>query len=417
MNFHSWFIDKKVMGINVSLDMTVEEYADLSDVIIGQNPLQRRRVGAKGKVYELLRKDILDGCVMPPIVLAVTEDRGGQVEDRVNEVLETGEVTAENKEDLTVFVQDAIRDRRLFILDGLQRTYTIRQSLQDAREAKTADNFLQTKIRAEVYIGLTKMGILYRMLTLNTGQTPMSFRHQIEILYADFIDRNDLPNGVRVTREVDAGRARGIGSYKYQDVVDMLYAFTTGTPKSLDKEALVSELKEIDFLEGYRPGQEDLIALLGIYNRLLLQIETLSGGWRLQQGSEEDEGGGAVEASEMNTVERPFGTSVASLFSKVQPMTGFGAEVKRLISIGKINTISDLVPIVDACSFSDDPGVSLRSLVVILDQIASSAKRIGDAQRLYFQLCFRQMLNDEADAFQNLSSCWLNAQEKYNILY
>lgn len=417
MEFHSWFVDKKVIGINVSLDITIEEYAQLCDEIIDKNPLQRRRVGAKGKVYELLRKDLLNGCVMPPIVLAINEEHGRQVEEVVTMCVMSGEVTTEQKRIFSAFVEDAIHGRQLIILDGLQRTYTIRQSIEDAKEAGREEDFLKTNIRAEIYLGLNKMGILYRMLTLNTGQTPMSFRHQIEILYHDFINHNNLPDGIRVTREVEDSRARGVGSYKYQDVVDMLYAFTTGTPKSLDKQALVTELKEIDFLEGYRPGQEDLTSLLTMYNRLVQRIELQSNSWRLQQNNEGNDDEHASGSGEAFIVERPFGTSVPSIFGKVQPMTAFGAEVKRLISIAKINTISDLQSIVDSCNFTEDSEVALRGLVLILNEIAASAKRIGDAQRLYFQLCFRQLLNDEADSYKDLSSCWLNAQEKYNILY
>ncbi len=417
MEYHSWFVDRKVMGINISFDMTIKEYANLCDEIIGMNPLQRRRVGAKGKVYELLRKDLLDGCVMPPIVLAVTEKYGDRVSEKVDNIVKDGEVSTSHKKDLVHFLDEAIMNRRILILDGLQRTYTIRQAIQDASEADKLNSLLQTKIRGEIYLGLTKMGILYRMLTLNTGQTPMSFRHQIEILYHDFIDREDLPDGIRITREVEDARTRGVGSYKYQDVVDMLYAFTTGSPKSMDKQALVSELKEIDFLKGYRPGQEDLIELLKIYNSLVQLIDRKSGGWRLQQdvvGSDRDD---FSSEDESPVIERPFGKTVPSIFCKVQAMTAFGAEVKRLISVEKINAITDLNPVIEGCDFVDDPKTALRDLVTILDQVASSAKRIGDAQRLYFQLCFRQLLNNDAEAYQNLSACWLAAQEKYNILY
>jgi hypothetical protein len=319
---------------------------------------------------------------------------------------------------LSEFVGDAIHRRQLLILDGLQRTHTILQSIQDATVSGHRDGFLETKIRAEVYLGLSKMGILYRMLTLNTGQTPMSFRHQIEILYHDFIDREDLPGGIRVTREVDEARARGLGNYKYQDVVDMLYAFTTGTPKSLDKQALVAELREIDFLEGYRPGQEDLLALLASYNGLILRIDEQSGHWRLQQPVQDAEALEDDQPRERLLVERPFGTNVPSIFGKVQPMTGFGAEVKRLIAIKKIGSIADIQALIDRCTFKDDDANDgLEGLVLILNQIALTAKRIGDAQRLYFQLCFRHLLNEEAESFGDLSACWLTAQETYNMLY
>lgn len=79
------------------------------------------------------------------------------------------------------------------------------------------------KIRAEIYIGINKLGILYRMLTLNTGQTQMSTRHQIEIIYSDYVD-TDI-EGIRLLREVDDQSPRRQGEYKFQDVIEGFTSF------------------------------------------------------------------------------------------------------------------------------------------------------------------------------------------------
>lgn len=60
---------------------------------------------------------------------------------------------------------------------------------------------LYNKLRLEVYVNINKFGVLYRMLTLNTGQTPMSVRHQIEMLYSDMLDKEI--NGVKLITEVE----------------------------------------------------------------------------------------------------------------------------------------------------------------------------------------------------------------------
>lgn len=74
------------------------------------------------------------------------------------------------------------------ILDGLQRSYTIRDIVLDYESGKVPaedGNPLNNLVRVEIYTGINKLGILYRMLTLNTGQTRMTTRHQIEIIYSD----------------------------------------------------------------------------------------------------------------------------------------------------------------------------------------------------------------------------------------
>ena len=82
----------------------------------------------------------------------------------------------------------------MLILDGLQRTFVILDLHDDIKEGKVKNFdtaiFLNQIIRAEIYIGLGKLGILYRMLTLNTGQTTMSTRHLMEILYLDYLDKD-----------------------------------------------------------------------------------------------------------------------------------------------------------------------------------------------------------------------------------
>jgi hypothetical protein len=86
--------------------------------------------------------------------------------------------------------------------------------------------------------------------------------------------------------------------------------------------------------------------------------------------------------------------------------------------MGKAESLLAIADIVDRCHFTNaEAGEALNRLLIVLDEIASRAKKIGDAQRAYFQLAFRELLNDETDAFQNLSACWLSAQEKYEMLF
>ena len=43
MRFSSHLIDKKIMGINVGVEMTVEEYLQLAPSVIAKNEYQRKR--------------------------------------------------------------------------------------------------------------------------------------------------------------------------------------------------------------------------------------------------------------------------------------------------------------------------------------------------------------------------------------
>ena len=106
------------------------------------------------------------------------------------------------------------RKNELVILDGLQRTYTLvdlEQELIASGDETSLKSFYGHKIRIEVYVGINRLGILYRMLTLNTGQTPMSLRHQIEMLYLDY--SKTPPPGITLIREADNRPTTEISDY------------------------------------------------------------------------------------------------------------------------------------------------------------------------------------------------------------
>ena len=408
MEIYTGLVDKKIMGINVSAEMTFKEYLDFASDIIESNDLQRTQVRSEGKPYELLRRDLIVGCVIPPIILAVSGDGDADIHDLILGSVENNTVDHHLVE-IKKVIESAIRDRRILILDGLQRTLTIQSVFSELSSPEREDEkiyFLNRKLRFEVYLGLSKQGILYRMLTLNTGQTPMSFRHQLEILYHDYLDGNNLPHGIQVFKEIDERRARGISKYKFSDVVELFYSYSTGSPLPYDKQALVGSLKEMSFLENYKyEARGDAMSeLLSCYNKLSLRILALSNDW-------------TFAPERVTEVTRPFGNNVTAIFSRTQPMAAFGAECKRLLEKGVYSNLSEISEAIDSVIFSQDPHTSLDRLITILNEVGSKAKKIGDAQRYYFQLAFREIFLPSGAHRGDLSSAWTSAQETYQMLY
>ena len=408
MQVYTGLIDKKIMGINVSAEMSHKEYLSFARDIITNNDLQRSQVRSEGKPYELLRRDLVEGCVIPPIILAVSEGADGRLKKIVSEVIRSSSVH-DRLEDITREIEQAIGDGRILILDGLQRTHTMLSVVSDlsSPERKSElDQFLSRTLRFEIYLGLSKQGILYRMLTLNTGQTPMSFRHQLEILYHDYLEGRNLPNGIDIVREVDQSKARGISKYKFSDVVELFYAFSTGNPLPYDKQALISSLREMSFLESYqfRADKDSMADLLACYNKFALHVYKSSNDW-------------SFDPERTTEISRPFGVNVAAIFAKTQPMAAFGAECESLLKKGVYASISEISVQIDSLSFKTDPHESLDQLILILGQIGGKAKKIGDAQRYYFQLAFRELFLPDAADHLDLSNAWAAAQEKYEMLY
>jgi hypothetical protein len=410
MRFNSFLIDRKIMGVNVGVELPIGAYLEFAPEILTRNEYQRRKVSSHGKTYDLLRRDLAHGCIIPPIILAVTDAYGSDLAKVIESAVADND-TSRYQHQIEQFVRRAVEERQLLILDGLQRTSTLVDIVASPTLLDSDPSlFFNHPLRLEIYVGLSKPGILYRMLTLNTGQTPMSFRHQLEILYHDYLDRTDLPNGIEVLREAEDRRARGVGKYKYQDVVDMFYAFSTGSPMPYDRLALVGQLREINFLETYEyhPGRDDMLSLVVQHNNFVSHLMNISGNWHLTP----DEYGTMLEG-----VARPFGTSVPSIFERPQPMAGFGAECKRLVDNRKIATIEEVSALVSRLHFSENPSESFENLIRILDDIARKAKKIGDSQRLFFQYGFRALLLEESESFLDLSKCWLSAQETFEMMH
>ncbi|MDA8501138.1 hypothetical protein NNO02_01520, partial [Citrobacter sp. Awk 2] len=169
MKIKSLLEDERINAKNILVEMSLDEYQKLIKNILNKNEFQRKRVKSSKTVYALLKEDLLKNCIIPPIVLALTSKLSFDEND---------------SDEFTSKINDKKDD--LVILDGLQRTHTILDLISELKESQNEaalNKLLAQPIRVEIYNGLNRLGILYRMLTLNTGQTPMSLRQQIEILY------------------------------------------------------------------------------------------------------------------------------------------------------------------------------------------------------------------------------------------
>jgi hypothetical protein len=228
MQILSKVFDHRIKAYNILTEISISEYLEIAKIILENNPFQRKRLKSSSSIYSLLKQDLKLGCTIPPLVLALS-----------NENIEINNVD-ENQ------YLDYINSQRekLIILDGLQRTYTLLDAANelDAENHENKRNFYDNRLRFEIYLGLNKIGILYRMLTLNTGQSPMSVRHQIEILYSNYLNEN-IPEGISLLKEVDEETPHQIGEYRFNDVIDGFTSYIVRDESSLDRRDLLSKLR------------------------------------------------------------------------------------------------------------------------------------------------------------------------------
>lgn len=371
--------DKRISAQNYVIQLTLGEYYNLIKDRLNDNEYQRKRVRNAGSIYDLLKQDLIKGCVMPPIVLAYCEE----IPKDANII------------DIIKGNPDGIK-----ILDGLQRSYTIREVVMDWESGKVLEevgNPLDNLVRLEVYTGINKLGILYRMLTLNTGQTRMTTRHQIEIIYSDYKTKCQV-EGVTLISEVDSTTPKGLGEYSFRDVVEGFTSYIEENYLTLDRMDILDNVKDLERLAKVTKEDSPFDDFLTTYHHFVCKMNECYGG--------------ELNKSEMHLHSNPYALTAIGIFNKSQSMTGFGNAVSSLKSLDIIRSFNDVITAIDHID-SRMVEDGLYKILQDLDSLRDKAKKIGNDQRLYFYRFFRRLFDKEGDEYGNVFSAAVKANNDY----
>jgi len=186
---------------------------------------EEQRKIQRPRFYERLKKDILAGCIMPAITLAFVDKKAS---------------SESNIKILSAYVKNNIENG--YILDGMQRLNTLKAASKEDEFNDKRPIFFNIII-AEKYDLL-----LYRMITLNNGQKPMTVRHQVEMLTGNLIgkmvDSGDLEN-ITILTEKETEQSSPKGSFRMVDVASAYLAFLTGSPHNQNSRFIEEKLDEI----------------------------------------------------------------------------------------------------------------------------------------------------------------------------
>lgn len=371
--------DKKIGAANHLIEISIGQYIDIAKDIINNNDLQRKRVKTANRTYSLLKEDIKTGCVIPPIVLAIPKK------------LFASDIDDSNIIDLVIQ-----SGKELLILDGLQRTYTILDLINEIKNDTTLLSFVSDqKLRIEVYTGISKIGILYRMLTLNTGQTPMSTRQQVEMIYSDY---KTGFSGLVFISEAENRVPSGDNEFRFNDILDGFISYITGDYLPLDREDLIGIIKNLEVLTKNDTQKDIFQQLISIYNKLRKVIYDESGNWQFN--------------SDEKIRKRPFGKNSNEIFSKVQVLAGYGAAINFLIENGLIKNLDALDDLISKINLNNIE-FSLEKMILYLDEINIIAKKVGNEQRMYFYYFIRSLFNNTNDGYLSIEKSVEQAYKFY----
>ncbi|MGG4461862.1 hypothetical protein ABEX29_26505 [Brevibacillus porteri] len=183
--------------------------------------LDQQRNTLPAKYYRKLEKDIITGCIMPPLTIAfVTTDEA-------------------YKDDPGKFVLENIDDA--FVLDGIQRLNTLNRVQSNGLDK-------ERPLYLNVLICDSMDKLLYRMITLNNGQKPMSARHQIELLAENIYNFDEININTQTEKEQkknEKNKKKLKGRFKKGDVVKAYLAFISATINIDNQKIIESKLDEL----------------------------------------------------------------------------------------------------------------------------------------------------------------------------
>ena len=385
MKIKSILPDDKILASNVLVELTIGEYLEIANDIIDQNEYQRKKV-IKSAIKDLLKIDLLEGCSIPPIVLSI----------KLEELPETFEYKTFDDEST---VQKAFNNKKLIIIDGLQRTFVmlgikeelekeIRGGLFNDDYVLRLTNFLNLKIRAEIYVGLNRLGILYRMITLNTGQTTMSTRHLMEILYLDYLT-SGLDDVQLVLEKEDKKINPDTNQFNFKDVLDGFNSYIEKDENLIERSEILDNIKSLKSLAKEDPKIDLFKQFVLLYKKLLDKLISLSNNWEYHPDD--------FKSTEFEIKSIPYGNNPIEIFKRSQALSGFGAAVANLRDLRKMR-FDVIESAIDNIYVNDTDASYFYKLVIKdLDIIRDKSKKIGNDQRLFFRNFFKELLDNESD--------------------
>lgn len=390
----SRIMDQRINALNVLVEISIEDYVSVAAEILKKNEFQRKRVKGSQTVYSLLKKDMREGCTIPPIVVAVRSEELGNL-------INFSSITDEQ-------IQKLFEARKLIILDGLQRTHTLIELVSELKaelDNEALAKVQKNTLRVEMYIGLNKIGILYRMLTLNTGQTPMSVRHQVEILYSDYLGQEF--DGVKIFREIDSSNPTGIGEYRFNEVIEGFNAYLERDALALTRSDILENIKNLESLSEEK--STDLFRdYIVTFNKLLKKMDSLAPGWEVDIQN--------LEWLDQEKGNKVFGKNLQQIFCRPQALSGFGAAIGKLKDLGVVHGLLGVDELIDMLDFRLEPAIAFNNLLRKMFEIQITAKKIGNEQRYFFTYFFRELFNSNSDSFLLIDDSIENGFNRYRSL-
>lgn len=372
--------DTRSGSISISCITTIEEYLSWYNQHGKDNKLDDQRPVLNTRSANMVRKRLIDdltkGAVIPPIVIGMTSD----------------DISNINENSVEGHIQTALPNGT--VIDGIQRTEALLNAVQQKQ------NIGNNNIRIEFWIAKDVVSLIYRMLVLNSGQTPWDTKRQLEVIYKPLLKEvENRIESMKLNYKNDKRRRNDGGIYQASSIVELYMAFSSRKELVSTTDKLSDEFTRLDIVE--MSGEPKYSLLFYEILSLLVQFDNAICKYRV------DNTGGICSGMDLFT---QMPSKVGFIVALAQYIVGRSGEERpnEIIEAKKDKAKNRISAIIDKVeSLGDDDLAEFLSFDILNEKIASlDKKKIGNAQREYYKKAFSEMLDmEEVD---NLRIVWLS---------
>ncbi|OYP53178.1 hypothetical protein [Segatella bryantii] len=379
MNFNNLniIVDRRINGLSISATITIGDYMNwfldhgLANKLEDQRPVMKSRTA--NMIRKRLVEDLKLGAVIPPIVIGFAiEDALNTIKDaNINDILENN-------------INNAT------IIDGMQRSEALREAIDSSPEISDND------LRLDIWITPNAISLIYRMLVLNTGQTPWDVKRQMEVVYKPLINEcKSYVDGIRINTRNDGKRRSSGGEYRASDIVELFLAFSSRKVLINTAEKLADDFTRLDVTQ--MAGSQEYSHIFYECIKMLFRFDVAISKY---EGQQEEQ----IEGDKIN--------DGIGLFTNLPAKVGFVVALAQHI-LGRAGsmksdeeqkellqrTTEKFYPLCDKIdAFNQDELCNFLSLGVLNDSMKSlSVKKIGDDQRRFFEAGFNALFSSDCD--------------------
>ncbi len=367
--------DGRINSLSVSALTTIGDYMKWFDTCGEANKLTEQRPQLNTRSANMIRRrlieDLRQGAVIPPIVIGISTPAAlnyisvQNVEKLINDHLEYGTV-----------------------IDGIQRSVAL-------REAKTlSPGISHNPIRVDFWIANSTTALIYRMLVLNTGQTPWDIKRQMEVIYKPLIiEARQRIEGIVLNEKDDQKRRRTGGEYPASSIIELLIAYSSRKEIVNANDSIADEFTKLDITDmaGKREFSENFYKCLSMMVRFDIAVT------RYQQDDGEVDGRMKFRNGMDLFTQMPAKTGlIAALAQRIVGMAGMPErsqnEQETIISHIE-SSFSDFITRIDRM---DNETLGTFLCYDVLNEMMANlpVKRIGNAQREFFRKGFAALLEN-----------------------